>query len=145
MEITFRSAKPEHLKLINPTEFQQEDLQLLLTPEYAHMMKEGTSVSMWVGVRCFAVAGIIPVYPMRKALAWSLVSKDAGPYMLRLTKALKKYLNDDPIPRIEMFVNSEFKQGHQWAKMLGFVCETPEGMKKHSPVGEDEHLYARVK
>lgn len=144
-KLEFRPCKYEHLKLITPNAFSRSDLGLFLSPEYKYIIDDSAGVSAWRGIHCVAAFGLLPVYPGRKSMAWALVSRDIGPELLELTRALKRHLDVCSEPRVEMLVLSEFKAGHKWAKMLGFTCETPDGMRKHSPLGEDEHLYARVK
>lgn len=89
-------------------------------------------------------AGLLRVYPT-KCMGWALLSKASGPHMTELTRKIKSFLDQEPTERIEILVQSDFKLGHKWARLLGFKCETPEGMKKHGVNGADEYLYARVK
>lgn len=145
-EIEYRKCYPDHLKLIDTDSFKIDELKAFISPETSeYVFKHGVAKSAWVGLRCVAAAGLIPFYPGRKSVAWAVISKDIGPYMLPITKEVRRFLDEDPTPRIEMYVLSDFNAGHKWAKMLGFKCETPEGMRKHSYFGRDEFLYSRVK
>lgn len=80
-----------------------------------------------------------------RALAWSLLSGEAGSHMLSVHKAVYRFLNGLPMRRIETYVDADFKAGHRWAEMLGFKLETPEGMKGFLPDGKAAFMYARVR
>jgi hypothetical protein len=109
------------------------------------MIDKGVSSSMWVRDTPMAAVGVIPIFPGKRAVVWALVSRHSGPYMLPLLRFMKAFLAEDTTDRLEFLVLEDFKAGHKLARMLGFKCETPEGMKKHSAVGSTEYLYARVK
>ncbi len=80
----------------------------------------------------------------RRAIAWTLIGKDAGPHMRAITRKVKQMLDDAAPERTEMYVDCQFQNGHRWAKMLGFTLEAP-CMRKHGYLGNDEALYARIK
>lgn len=73
---------------------------------------------------------------------WCMLGKDAN--MLYITRAVLDRLSELEFNRYEMLVESGFKQAHRWAKMLGFKCETPEGMTDFMP-GVNMYMYARTK
>ena len=82
---------------------------------------------------------------LNKASAWALMSKDSKDYMLQITRAVKEYFNDCTANRIEIHIKDGFKEAHRWAKMLGFICETPNGMKSWGANCETYYLYSRCK
>ena len=43
-----------------------------------------------------------------------------------------------------MTVLKDFKQGHRWAKILGFELETPT-LRAYGPAGEDHAGYVRIR
>lgn len=146
LEIEYKECYPEHIKLIDTGVFDPVELRTFLAEEtQEHIFGQGLAKSAWVGVRPVAAAGLIPFYPGRRYVAWAIIGKNAGPHLRCITKEIRRFLEEFPAARIEMHVLSDFKEGHKWAKMLGFECETPNGMRKHSFYGKDEHMYARIK
>lgn len=90
-----------------------------------------------------ASAGVIDASHGR-GIAWALLSQDAGKHMVRLTREIKKFLDNCAFSRIETTVQGDFVEGHRWAQMLGFKNETPDGMKNYCD-GNTHYLYARYK
>lgn len=76
---------------------------------------------------------------------WALMSEKTGKHMVQITRETKKFLETMSLPRVETHVRSDFKAGHRWLKMLGFINETPNGMKAWGDEGKDYCQYARVK
>ena len=91
-----------------------------------------------------AIGGTRVVSPY-KSEAWSLMSKKSKDHMLGLTKAVRSFFDKSNTPRLEIHVQEEFKAAHKWAEMLGFDCETPNGMKHWGLAGETYYIYARCK
>jgi hypothetical protein len=89
-------------------------------------------------------AGLVPLWPGR-AYAWALLSEGAASHLLELTRIARFVLETSGHGRIEAYVDAEFKQAQRWARMLGFVNETPTPMRKYLPEARDAFLYARVK
>lgn len=132
--------KREHLKNIL-IQNRQEDFQELLTPLLMRQLEKGGYTAL-DGDEVVACAGTTELTPNR-ALAWAYISKDVGPRMLQVTKAVKRYLSIAPYRRIEMDVDCEFPEAHRWARMLGFELECPR-RRAYTPDGRDCALYARV-
>lgn len=65
--------------------------------------------------------------------------------MLGLTRIGRSIMGASQFRRIEMYVESEFAAGHRFARLLGFECETPQGMRGYMPNGDKAHQYARVR
>lgn len=133
-----------HLRAIQVQEFQRIDQVGLLTPEYVDIALAHFSLSAWNNSVCLGAAGLIPLYPGR-FIAWALLSRHAGPFMLPLTRKIRRVIALHDAPRIECTVAADFAAGHKWAKAIGLELETPKPLRKHGPNGEDEMLYARVK
>ena len=91
-----------------------------------------------------ACAGLVNVWEGR-AYAWALLGKHSGPWMTKITKAIKRGLNSAPFNRIEMAVDSGFEAGQRWAVILGFKLETPEPMRAYLPSGQSAYLYSMVR
>ena len=143
-EIVYKKCLPGHIKYINPQEVDRTNKLLYQTEEFKQAVRENFSISAWVGNQCIGAAGLIQVHPHR-AIAWAMLSADAGPYMLSVTRKIKNFFKSQPTKRIEITVLEGFKEGHKWAKLLNFTLETPEGMRGHGVGGETEYLYSRVK
>lgn len=138
-----RPCEPGHIKFISAQKDAREDYHVMCSPDFAGIICDNFAISAWADSRCVAAAGIVPIYAERAA-AWALISKEAGPYMRRITKAVKKALELDPTPRIETVVNADFINGHRWARMIGMECEHP-CLRKHGVHGQDEALYVRIR
>lgn len=93
-----------------------------------------------VVLACF---GWVVVYPTR-ALLWALISANSGPHFVGITRIGKKVVGGLEFKRLEMEVDCEFKQGHRWAKMLGFTLEA-ERLRGFRPDGGDSAIYARLR
>jgi hypothetical protein len=89
------------------------------------------------------VAGVAPIWENR-GLVWSFVGRNAGKHFVAIHKACLEVLDAAPYRRLEADTACEFKAGHRWLRMLGFVMEA-ERMRAYRPDGGDSALYARVK
>jgi hypothetical protein len=135
--------EPEHLKklLLQPS---QAMLQPTLSdPQYAESLKlGGPAYSGLVGDEVLACMGLVQQWENR-AIAWGLISKEAGPHFITITKAVFRTMELHRFRRIETSVRTNFEEGHRWARMLGFKREGT--MTAFTPDGTDCDLYARVK
>lgn len=99
------------------------------------VLKEGTIL---------ACGGMIRHWAGRH-VAWSVMSHEAGRYMLPITRIVKDMFDSVP-GRIEMTCRADFAPGQRWAKMLGFEVENPPGvLKNYGCEGEDHIMYVRLK
>lgn len=91
-----------------------------------------------------AVIGCAGVHELwqGRAVAWALLSADAGPHFKAIHKAARGFFVQAPWRRIEAMVEDGFDAGHRWAKMLGMDHEGC--MRAYSPGGKDFHIYARI-
>lgn len=140
------------------TAFRAEHLQrLTLQPAQVHLsaelLKPGYAAMLTAGGPCFtaehdgrviACAGVVEVWPGR-GMAWALVGEGAGRAMLAIHRAVSGFLIQAPYRRIEATVDAGFDAAQRWIEMLGFTCETPNGMRGFNPDGSDSFLYSRVK
>lgn len=99
----------------------------------------------WVGEhegKVLAMAGFLPQWEGR-ALAWALLSKEAGPHFRAIHRAVEEKLIKSPFRRVEATVDVGFEPGHRWMKMLDFE---PEGyLRAYRPDGGDQVMYARIR
>jgi hypothetical protein len=103
----------------------------------------GRAWTVMVDQRPICCAGVVEMWAGRGYL-WALLAQDAGPHMLRLTRAIRARLDGLGFKRLEMAVAAGFSASARWARLLGFECETPVPMRAYAPDGTDCYLYARV-
>lgn len=120
----------------------QSGLDYLLTEDVLTALEGCESYTRLDGDEVLACAGLIEAAPGR-ALAWAYISAMVGQRMIGVTKSIRLYLQASQYRRIEMDVDCNFKQGHRWAKILGFELEC-ERRKSYTPDGRDCALYAMV-
>lgn len=75
---------------------------------------------------------------------WILLDESVRPHLLPLTRFLKTFIDGYHCPRVEMHVCSGFKNGLQWARLLGFENETPTPLRRFFPDGSDAYMFARI-
>lgn len=136
--------KAHHLKTLSLQEEQQYLAQYMTDEQMIAIEQGGWG---WSGVYpdglVVGCAGVLPMWQGR-GIAWAYLSDAAqGLEFIKVHKAVKKFLDSCYLQRIEMTVDCDFKQGHRWARLLGFEMEA-ERMKAYRPDGGDCALYARV-
>jgi hypothetical protein len=142
--IEFRRCYVEHIQSIVAQDVQTGEQLGLLTAMAAETLEQSVALSVWSEGRCIAAGGLIDAWSGR-AITWAFLSKYAYQHMLPITRQIRMVLDSYPARRVETVVLRDFAPGHRWVKMLGFECETPDGMKGYFPNGDDAVLYARVK
>lgn len=75
---------------------------------------------------------------------WCLLSIYANKHLISITRFIIYLLESIDYQRFELQVEDGFEEGHRWARILGFQCETPNGMKNYFH-GKNLYLYARYK
>lgn len=131
-----------------PTHIQQldvQDAQRLTDDDQARALAAPFGLA-WTGAVDgvpVACAGLVEVWPGR-AYAWALLARNAGPWMVAITRGVRRALKAAPFDRIEMAVDSGFLAGQRWALMLGFELETPLPARRYLPGWRDAYLYAMV-
>ena len=140
--VKFRAAHLDALQLQDAQTYFHGEFN---DPSYGRALEQSQySFTALDGDKVICCAGMHEVWPGR-AVAWALVSKDAGPHLRAIHRATLGFMAQSPWRRIEAMVEGGFEAGHRWIKMLGFVCETPDAMRGYSPSGVDFYLYSRVK
>jgi hypothetical protein len=125
-----------HTKLMVPQPAQAHEV------DYAPVEAAGDAWTAVVDGLPVACAGLIELWPER-AHAWALLSAEAGPYMRRITRAIRFRLESSSFRRIEMAVDVSFEAGIRWAHMLGFEHEAT--VRCYFPGGRTAQLFARIK
>lgn len=79
-----------------------------------------------------------------RALGWALIGKNCVPSdFVKFTKGVREYIDASGFKRVEIVIRDGFQNGHRWAKMLGFHCETPRPMLNWFKGGVGAFLYSR--
>lgn len=137
--------KAAHLAALELQDAQSYFGSQISTPGYAqHLESVGGGFTGLVDGRVVACAGCTEVWQGR-AVAWALLSKDAGRHMMQIHRAVHGYLKAAQFRRIEAWVDEGFGPGERWLEMMGFRRETPEPMRGFRPDGGACFLFARTK
>ena len=134
--------KPEHLFKLSLQE-SQRDLLSHLTPEYAlSLAKVGPALTAEQDGQFLACVGVGYQTP-EHGVAWAFISADAGPHLLRLDRAVRRFFSTIRCRRLEATVKKGFTPGCRWLELLGFEHEGP--LRGYGPDGSDYVRYARVR
>jgi hypothetical protein len=140
--VAFKAAHLQALELQDAQAYLSADIA---KPEHARMIESaGHSFTAVVGDKVIACSGTAEVWAGR-AVAWALISKDAGRHMVGIHKAVAGYLSAAKYKRIEAWVDEGFEPGMRWLEMLGFIRETPMPMRGFRPDGGSCFLFSKVK
>jgi len=134
--------KLEHLKNIKLQSAQAGILDNI-EPYGAYVEASDFGFTAMDGDEVVACAGIIKMWEGR-GHAWALLSDNIGGRFVQLHRAVKRALAMSGYKRIEMVVDADFAEGLKWAHMLGFKCETPDGMPGYATDNRLYKLFARV-
>lgn len=141
--LTYLPCALEHISLIKPQSGEEKDKAHFMSPAFNHVLEKGMSLSFFAGSRCVGAGGIAPIFKHR-AVAWTYLGADSGPYMHQITRKAREMFALYPADRIEMLVDYTHDAGHRWAKLLGFEVETAR-MRKSGIYGNDETMYVRIR
>jgi len=126
-------------------ELQNSQLALspILTHQYGRSLQcAGPAYTAFAGMIVVACAGIVELWPGRSQV-WSLLSKEMPQYKKSVHRAVKAFLVNYHVRRLECVVDPRSQAAIRWAKKLGFTKE--EGvMEKYTPHGEDQLLLVRI-
>lgn len=115
-----------------------------ITPEYCAFLVDNShsGVTVWADDKIICAGGAIEIWNGR-AEVWTLIDKDAGPWMLGLTRVVERFVAMMPFHRLETCCEVNWPQAHRWLKMLGFEHERL--ARKYLPSGRDVDIYVRIK
>jgi hypothetical protein len=130
---------PDHIEAM-----RVQDAQKLPSREQREAMAApfGRAWTALVDGHPVACAGMVELWEGR-AYAWGLIGEDAGPWMRRITRAIRSALGSAGYRRVEIAVDAQFGAGCRWAHLLGFELEAL--AKAYMPNGRDAFIYSRVK
>lgn len=123
---------------------QTEQDWVALTPEYGMALQAaGPAFTAFAGMDVLACAGIIPIWQGR-AQVWSLLSEAIHGSVHRrgIHKAVKSYIRDYRVRRLECTVDPRSARAVKWARTLGFHYEGT--MTSYTPLGDTMDLYVRL-
>lgn len=142
MEIRPYTAADMHALLIQPAQAVMRPI--LLSNGYPEALEPLESFTGLIDGRVVVCAGLCPLWA-GNVRAWAVIAGDIGGVgMVALTRAVRRGLDVCQARRIEVEVDSEFKQAHRWVEMLGGF-EWEGRMRKYTPDGRDCDRYARVR
>jgi RimJ/RimL family protein N-acetyltransferase len=103
----------------------------------------GPAFSGGVGGRIVGCAGLITCHSGR-AIAWALLASDARQHVAGVHRAVKRFLDEQGIARIEAHVDCDFPAARRWVEALGFRLEL-ERMRHFLPDGRDAAMWVRLR
>ena len=114
------------------------------TPEHARALElAGQAYTAIADGRPVACSGLVEQWEGR-ALAWALLDGEMGPHaFLRVSRAVRRYLDATSYRRIEMQVDADHAQAIRWAALLGFEVESKR--RKFLPDGRDAFEFVRIR
>lgn len=135
--------KAEHLEMIELQPHQAGFSTYIAQKQYGKSLEQGSeSFTAIADGKVVGCAGLVFQWEQR-ALAWALLSHDAGKHMISIVRKIDKYLNFRDVRRVEATAICGFKPGARLLEMLGFKYE---GLaEKYTPDGEDVLMYAKVR
>jgi len=137
--------RPEHVRALELQDAQRYFVGDISGEDYGRMLAQSPyAFSAIDGDRVIGCSGCVEIWDNR-AMAWALISKDAGRNMVGIHKAVAGFLAGAKWRRIEAYADEGFVAGARWLTMLGFQRETPEPMRAYRPDGGNCFLYSRVK
>lgn len=140
--ISFGPFKAAHLSQLAVQDAQRWTLSYM-SPALMMTIEGQWSNTVFRDGRPICCGGVIEQRP-DYGILWSFVGSDVTVYDFRkLHRLVSLFIADLPYRRLEMHVDTNFRNGHRWAKALGFTCEAYR-MRGFLLNGGDASLYARV-
>lgn len=93
--------------------------------------------------KVLAMGGIVPMWD-NVGEAWAIFCGELKDKFLCVHNFAREFLKTAPFHRIQMTVVYDFKNGHRWARLLGFSKEA-DRLAGYLPDGRDVSMYALVR
>lgn len=103
--------------------------------------KNSVAFSGLVNGKVIGIAGFLQL-DVQRAIIFAILDKNSGEHFLAIHKAVRRFLELQPFPRIEAAIDCNFDQAVRWIEMLGFEKEGR--MKKYFSNNNDAYLYSRT-
>ncbi|SOD41314.1 hypothetical protein [Nitrosovibrio sp. Nv4] len=141
--ISFLPFKAEHIARLN-LQPAQEHLRPYIKIDELKSLEGDTAFTLLKEGKPVLCGGVTPLWEQR-GLMWSFVGDDMTKRdFVEIHYLVKYYINTLEYKRLEMYVDVDFKNGHRWAKALGFEVEAP-CMAAFHPNGTASAMYSRVR
>lgn len=118
--IDYSSDHLDELRDMGGQEYLRPLLGTIRAAQYENL---GPAVTILIEERVIGAAGLVEMSPYRAA-AWALLSKtDFAQQFIPIHRATKRFLDEQTYKRIDAHVAVDDRNGHRWARMLGFKVE----------------------
>lgn len=150
-EIRMVPIEAWHLAEIDMQEMQSYAAELCKDPRYRVMVAQAGGVTMLIDhgkdkkPTIICCCGIIKI-DKGLGVTYAYLSKVFPKYAVRVTRAVKKYLEDalaHDFHRIETQADVNFPESNRWNKMLGFKYEYTK--KQATAYRQDVNTYAMIR
>jgi RimJ/RimL family protein N-acetyltransferase len=120
----------------------QDRIRWILTPEY--IAKLGSAGPALTAIHDSTILGCAGIGFMRRdcGVLWGMVSASAGAHFVAIHRAVTRFIQANPLVRLEATAESTFAPACRWLELLGFENEGL--MRKYGPDGADYVRYARI-
>jgi hypothetical protein len=136
--------QPYHVDLLRAQGVQNAQIRSVshVPSEYAKVARpEGPAVTAFEAERILICGGIAK-YSANSGICWALIAADSGRHLLKLHRAVERFITINPWRRLEATVEKGFIPGCRWVELLGFSLEGE--MLKYGEDGESHLRYART-
>lgn len=103
----------------------------------------GPAFSGAVNGEIIGAAGLIMCHEQR-AIAWALLADEARRHFRHVHRAVKTFLEESGIGRIEAYVDCDSGKARRWVEHLGFDMEVKR-LPRYLPDGRDASLWVRLR
>lgn len=136
--------QPEHLRELVLQEDQTYLRPLLERPEYGPALAlSGPAFSAFHGDILLGCGGAVE-FGKHRAEIWALLSRQIGPHMRAVSRAINGWLDICPYRRVEANVAPDFPASMRWIRLLGFEQEGGD-MRKFFADGRSAVRFVRLK
>jgi RimJ/RimL family protein N-acetyltransferase len=133
--------EPWHLTWLALQPSQQQVAHLLTRSHGSALQYAGPCFTAFAGRDVIACAGICKFWEGR-AQVWSMLSPLMGTYKKTIHKAVKTFIQNYRVTRLECVVDPRNDEAVRWARHLGFRFEGT--MEAYTPAGEDQVMFVRI-
>lgn len=137
-----------HLEDLTLQDGQQEMAEYLDIEGYPEMLEGmSDSYSLMSDDGVLLACGGVADQGNGRGLVWSLISQrvEGGVMMREIVRIVNVRLDNATQRRLEAIVKDGFQPAHKLMRLLGFKCETENGMVNWFKDGTKAYLYARTK
>ncbi|HXN09694.1 MAG TPA: hypothetical protein VN859_00510 [Steroidobacteraceae bacterium] len=133
---------PFHVELMRLQGVQAAQVSHVPARYASFQRPPGPALSAFDGETIIMCGGILTMNE-HIGLLWALLSARAGTRMIFLDRAVRRFIDSEPVRRLEATVQKGFEPGCRWIKLLGFEYEGD--MRAYGDGGETHERWARVR